>query len=96
LEAEAAAAEAAAVDAAEAEAVASQQQKLRNKANKAREKEEAAMDQAMEKAREAGLEPEGWILSRLTQCLIAALPIAPIAVPRPLRSATKRMQTATS
>ena len=54
------------------------------------------MDQAMEKAREAGLVPEGWILSRLTQCLIAALPIAPIAVPPPLRSATKRMQTATS
>ena len=95
MEAEAAAAEAAAVDAAEAEAVASQQQKLRNKANKAREKEEAAMDQAMEKAREAGLEPEGWILSRLTQCLIA-VPIGPMAVPRPLRSATKRMQTAAS
>ena len=95
MEAEAAAAEAAAVDAAEAEAVASEQQKLRNKANKAREKEEAAMDQAMEKAREAGLEPEGWILSRLTQCLIA-VPIGPMAVPRPLRSATKRMQTAAS
>jgi len=59
LEAEAAAAVSAAVDAAEAEAVASEQQKLRNKANKAREKEEAAMDQAMEKAGEAGLEPEG-------------------------------------
>ncbi|MEB3207663.1 MAG: hypothetical protein VKK63_01970 [Synechococcus sp.] len=59
MEAEAAAAEAAAVDAAEAKAVASEQQKLRNKANKAREKEEVAMDQAMEKAREAGLEPEG-------------------------------------
>jgi hypothetical protein len=95
LEAEAAAAEAAAVDAAEAEAVASEQQKLRNKANKAREKEEAAMDQAMEKALRLALSRKDWILSRLTQCLIA-VPIGPMAVPRPLRSATKRMQTAAS
>ena len=46
--------------AAEAEADASEHQKLRNKANKAREKEEAAMEHAMEKAHEAGLEPEGF------------------------------------
>jgi hypothetical protein len=56
---QAAAAEAAAGDAAEAEADNGEQQKLRNKAAKAQEKAEAARDLAIEKAKEAGLEPEG-------------------------------------
>ncbi|MFZ0407802.1 MAG: IS1182 family transposase [Cyanobium sp.] len=55
---QAAAAEAAAADA-EAEADATEQQKLRKKANRSREKAVAARDLAIEKAGEAGLEPEG-------------------------------------
>ena len=54
---QAAAAEAAAV--AKAEADASEQQKLRKKADRSREKAETAKNLAIEKAREAGLEPEG-------------------------------------
>jgi transposase len=56
---QAAAAEAAAADAAEAEADASGQQKLRKKADRSQEKAETAKNLAIEKAREAGLEPEG-------------------------------------
>ena len=57
---QAAAAEAAAADAvAEAEADASEQQKLRKKADRSREKAETAKDLAINKAREADLEPEG-------------------------------------
>jgi len=57
---QAAAAEAAAAAAdAEVEADASEQQKLREKADRSREKAEAARDLAIEKAGEAGLEPEG-------------------------------------
>jgi transposase len=57
---QAAAAEAAAADDdAEAEADATEQQKLRKKANRSREKAVAARDLAIEKAGEAGLEPEG-------------------------------------
>jgi hypothetical protein len=56
---QAAAAEAAAADAAEAEADASEQQKLRKKADRSRQKAETAKNLAIEKAREAGLEPEG-------------------------------------
>jgi transposase len=56
---QAAAAEATAADAAEAEADASEQQKLRKKADRSREKAETAKNLAIEKAREAGLEPEG-------------------------------------
>jgi transposase len=52
-------AEAAVADAAEADADASEQQKLRDKADRSREKAEAAKDLAIEKASEAGLEPEG-------------------------------------
>jgi hypothetical protein len=52
------AAEAAAGDAAETEADDGEQQKLRDKAAKAQEKAEAARDLAIEKAHEAGLEPE--------------------------------------
>jgi hypothetical protein len=46
-------------DAAEAEADASGQQKLRKKADRSQEKAETAKNLAIEKAREAGLEPEG-------------------------------------
>ena len=57
---QAAAAEAAAADAdAEEQADASEQQKLRKKADRSRQKAEAARDLAIEKAGEAGLEPEG-------------------------------------
>ena len=57
---QAAAAEAAAAAAdAEAEADATEQQKLRKKANRSRQKAESAKDLAIEKAREAGHEPEG-------------------------------------
>jgi hypothetical protein len=57
---QAAAAEAAAVASdAEVEADASEQQKLREKADRSREKAEAAKNLAIEKAREASLEPEG-------------------------------------
>jgi len=57
---QAAAAEAAAAAAdAEVEADASEQQKLREKVDRSREKAEAARDLAIEKAGEAGLEPEG-------------------------------------
>jgi transposase len=66
LEAEAAAAaardrakQAAAAEAAAADAEEGEQQKLAGKAAKAQEKAEAAKDLAIEKAREAGLEPEG-------------------------------------
>ncbi|MFZ0406488.1 MAG: hypothetical protein WAM11_00025 [Cyanobium sp.] len=55
LEAEAAAADAVA----EEQADASEQQMFRNKAAKARKKAESAKDLAIEKAREAGHEPEG-------------------------------------
>jgi hypothetical protein len=54
------AAEAAAADAdAEKQADASEQHKLRKKADRSRQKAEAARDLAIEKAGEAGLEPEG-------------------------------------
>jgi transposase len=57
---QATAAEAAAAAAdAEAEADASEQHKLRKKADRSREKAEAARDLAIEKAGEAGLEPDG-------------------------------------
>jgi transposase len=56
---QAAAAEAAAVDSAAADADAIEQQKLRDKAVKAQDKSEAARDLAIEKAHEAGLEPQG-------------------------------------
>jgi transposase len=57
---QAAAAEAAAADAlAEEQAEASEQHKLRKKADRSRQKAEAAKNLAIEKAREAGLEPEG-------------------------------------
>ena len=57
---QAAAAEAAAAAAdVEAEADATEQQKLRKKANRSRQKAEAARDLAIEKAGEAGHEPEG-------------------------------------
>ncbi|MCT0224012.1 hypothetical protein [Synechococcus sp. CS-1328] len=52
-------AEAAAADAAASDADASEQHKLRDKAVKAQEKAEAAKDLAIEKAKEAGLEPQG-------------------------------------
>jgi transposase len=57
-QAAAAEAAAAAVDA-EAEADATEQQKLRKKANRSRQKAETAKNLAIEKAREAGHEPEG-------------------------------------
>jgi transposase len=56
---QAGAAEAAAADAAASDADASEQQKLRDKAVKAQEIAEAAKDLAIEKAKEAGLEPQG-------------------------------------
>jgi len=57
---QAAAAEDAAADAdAEKQADASEQHKLRKKADRSRQKAEAARDLAIEKAGEAGLEPEG-------------------------------------
>jgi hypothetical protein len=60
---QAAAAEAAAADAADADAEkqadASEQHKLRKKADRSRQKAEAARDLAIEKAGEAGLEPDG-------------------------------------
>jgi len=56
---QAAAAEAAAANAAEAAADASEQQRLGDKAAKAREKAEAARELAIEKANQAGLEPQG-------------------------------------
>jgi len=56
---QAAAAEATADDSAAADADASEQQKLRDKAVKAQDKAEAARDLAIEKAHEAGLEPQG-------------------------------------
>ena len=57
---QATAAEAAAADAlAEEHADASEQQKLRDKADRSRKKAEAAKDLAIEKAQEAGLDPDG-------------------------------------
>jgi transposase len=56
---QAAAAEAAATNAAETDAEDGEQQKLRDKAAKAQEKAEIARDLAIEKAHEAGLEPQG-------------------------------------
>ncbi len=56
---QAADAEAAVADAEAADADASEQQKLRDKAVKAQEKAEAATDLAIQKADEAGLEPQG-------------------------------------
>jgi transposase len=57
---QATAAEAAAADALAAEhADASEQQKLRDKAERSRKKAEAAKDLAIEKAQEAGLDPDG-------------------------------------
>lgn len=57
---QATAAEAAAADALAAEhADASEQQKLRDKADRSRKKAEAAKDLAIEKAQEAGLDPDG-------------------------------------
>jgi transposase len=56
---QAAAAEAAAADAAVTDAEEGEQQKLREKADRSREKAEAAKNLAIEKAGEAGLEPEG-------------------------------------
>jgi transposase len=56
---QAADAEAAVADAEAADADASEQQKLRDKAVKAQEKAEAAKDLAIQKAHEAGLEPQG-------------------------------------
>jgi hypothetical protein len=56
---QAADAEAAVADAEAADADASDQQKLRDKAVKAQEKAEAAKDLAIQKAHEAGLEPQG-------------------------------------
>ncbi len=56
---QAADAEAAVADAEAADADASEQQKLRDKAAKAQEKAEAATDLAIQKADEAGLEPQG-------------------------------------
>jgi hypothetical protein len=56
---QAAAAEAAVADAEETDAEDVEQQKLRDKAVKAQEKAEAARDLAIEKAQEAGLEPQG-------------------------------------
>jgi transposase len=56
---QAAAAEAAAADAEETDAEDDEQQKLREKAVKAQEKAEAVKDLAIEKAQEAGLEPQG-------------------------------------
>jgi hypothetical protein len=56
---QAAAAEAAVADAEETDAEDGEQPKLRDKAVKAQEKAEAAKDLAIEKAREAGLEPQG-------------------------------------
>jgi len=57
---QATAAEAAAADALAAEhADASEQQKLRDKADRSRKKAEAARDLAIEKAQEAGLDPDG-------------------------------------
>jgi hypothetical protein len=56
---QAAAAEAAVADAAAADVDACEQQKLRDKADRSREKAKAAKDLAIEKAHEAGLEPQG-------------------------------------
>jgi transposase len=56
---QAAAAEAAVADAEETDAEDVEQQKLRDKAVKAQEKAEAAKDLAIQKAKEAGLEPQG-------------------------------------
>ncbi len=56
---QAADAEAAVADAEAADADASEQQKLRDKAVKAQEKAEAAKDLAIQKAHDAGLEPQG-------------------------------------
>jgi len=62
----------------------SEQQKLAGKAARAREKAEAARELAIEKAQEAGLEPQGgWSNSRPMPCLIAAWPIAPMAALQP-------------
>jgi hypothetical protein len=56
---QAAAAEAALTDAEKTDAGDGEQQKLRDKATKAQEKAEAAKELASEKAKEAGLEPQG-------------------------------------
>jgi len=87
-----AAAEAAATNAAETDAEDGEQQKLRDKADRSREKAKAAKDLAIEKARETGLEPQGLEPQAADAIPHRGLPIGPMAAPRPVRSGISLIQ----